>query len=430
LALNSAPNPPIRVGGAWVPGTLVVVTFVALLWSVRDAWSPLLLLALLLASLIPFRGAAWVLVAATGASVLTLLWIIQATGFLLAPFVVSLGIAYVLDPLADRLSRRVPRAVAIVLLGLPVAGALVLLVVFGVPALWREAGDLIGRLPALVERAAGWFETLPDRLRLVRIPGIDGGALAERLRSVDAEAVMEFLDERREAIGQQVWGGVLGLGRGVATFVTLAGYVVLTPVLTFYLLRDWDRLVERTVDLVPAGVRPGVVRFGHQFDRLIAGYLRGQLTVALIVGSITALGLWVLGIPYAFLLGALAAVFGVIPYLGLVLSLVPAVGIAFLTPDPGVGLLKVLGVYAFANLLEGSVISPRIVGDSTGLHPVLVVLALALGGFFLGFVGLLLAVPAAAGIRLLAALGVERYRSSALYTGRTTALPDAAPPEP
>jgi predicted PurR-regulated permease PerM len=195
---------------------------------------------------------------------------------------------------------------------------------------------------------------------------------------------------------------------------------VLTPVLTFYLLRDWDDLLDRISDLIPPARRPAIFDFAVEYDDLLGRYLRGQILVAVLVGSVTALGFWLTGFPYAALMGVLVAVFGIIPYLGLALSLVPALLIAITSGDVGLSLLKVAGVFAIAQGLEGTVISPRIVGDSVGLHPVLVVLALAVGGFYFGFAGLLLGVPGAVGVKLLVVRGVERYRASRLYRESAT----------
>ena len=410
-----APGPGGRDVGRWLPLALAVLAFAVFLWTVQGVLSPVVALLALLALLHPFRGEPWTPVVAATACTLGLLWILWSTGFLLAPFVVALGIAYILDPLVDRLARRMSRSLAILLLGLPVLGLLALLVAYGLPAIWSQGVDLVGRLPAAVERLAAWLEGLPRQMGRMQLPGVDGAALAERLREVDTEMVVTLLGERRDQILNHLWSGALGLGRGVAALVTVAGYAVLTPVLVFYLLRDWDRLLAGLRDLVPGAYRGAVVSFGQDLDEKIAGYLRGQLTVALISGSLTALGLWILQFPYALLLGALAGALGMIPYIGLVLSLVPALVIALLTPAPLVGVLKVLGVFAGVSTLEGTVLAPRIVGDSTQLHPVVVVLALALGGFFFGFPGLLLGVPGAAALKLLLDRGVQRYRASALY---------------
>lgn len=420
--MNTPAPPPGDGRQRWLPGLLLLLAFGAFLWSIEEALSPVVTLLALLALLHPFRHEPWAAVVAATACALGLVWVLGATGFLLTPFVVALGVAYIVDPLVDRLSGRMPRAAAILLLGLPVLGLLGVLLAYGIPALWNQGVDLVGRLPAVLERMAAWLEGLPRRIGLIELPGVDGAALAERIREVDTEMVLAMLAERREEILDHLWSGALGLGRGVATVITVLSYVVLTPVLLFYLLRDWDRLVAGVMRLVPPARRGSVATFGVELDRKIAGYLRGQLTVAAICGGLTALGLWLLDFPYALLLGALAGGLGMIPYVGLVVSLVPAVIIALLTPAPLLGILKVAAVFGGVSVLEGSVLAPRIVGDSTQLHPVVVVLALALGGYFFGFPGLLLGVPAAAALKLLAQRGVERYRTSTLYQG-----PEATP---
>jgi len=223
-----------------------------------------------------------------------------------------------------------------------------------------------------------------------------------------------FLEERRARIGEAIWTGVLGLGRGVGSIFTILGYLVLTPVVTFYLLRDWDRVLARAGELVPRD-REDVRAFAREYDQGLSAYLRGQVMVSVTVGAMTAFGLLVLQFPFALFLGALVAVFNVVPYLGLVLSLVPALGIALVTGTPGASLLKVIVVYGIAQTLESAVVSPRIVGESTGLHPVWILLAIMVGGFFFGFVGLLIAVPGAVGLKLLTVRGVERYRRSAHF---------------
>lgn len=397
---------------------LVVALF---LWVLRDLLNPFVLFWVLVAVLLPFRGRTghglWIAVAA----ILTLLWVLDTTGFLLAPFILAFVLAYILDPLVDRVDdwsgERVGRSVVIVLLVLPFLALVAVGLVFGVPALAQQLGDLIDRTPALLQRIADWVESLRERLLTADLPLVDEGALVEWLRGVDSDVVVAFLQERQQAIGERIWSGVLGLGRGLGSVLTVLGYVVLTPVLTFYLLRDYDVLLSRSRELVPSTRREGVLGFFREYDELLSGYLRGQMTVALVVGSLTGLGLWILQFPYAVLVGVIVTVFSVIPYLGLILSLIPAVLIALTSGSVWLSLGKVAVVFAVAQGLEGAVISPRIVGGSVGLHPVWVVLALAVGGFYFGFVGLLIAVPVAVGIKLLLVRGLDRYRKSSLYRG-------------
>lgn len=412
-------------GAQWSPfrvvlAALVILVFGFFLWSLRSFLSPFLLFWVLVGVMWPFRGTRGHTGILITAALLTLLWVLDTTGFLLAPFVLALVLAYILDPLVDRLAlHRVPRSLAILALALPVFAAVALGVVFGLPALFRQVGDLIQQTPALLERLSGWLEGLDDLLLGVDLPVIDEAALVERLRGINSEDVIAMLEEQLQLITDRLWTGVLGVGRGIGAALSILGYVVLTPVITFYLLRDYDELVARVRELLPARIRPQVVSFARDYDRDLSAYLRGQITVALIIGSLTAVGLWILQFPYAFMLGAAVAVFGLVPYVGLVVSLVPAVLIALLTPSPLIGLAKVGGVFAAAQALEGAVVSPRIVGDSVGLHPVWVVLALSVGGFFLGFLGLLLGVPIAVGIKLMVVRALEHYRRTALYHGTT-----------
>lgn len=401
-----------------VEAVTVLLVLAFFLFGLRDVLNPFLLFFVLWAVLLPFRGAPGYGALLGTAAVLALFWLLSTTGSLLAPFVLALVLAYILDPLVDWLEGRGLRRVwGIVLLTLPVVGLLALLLFVAIPAAVEQIGEVVQRAPIFFQRVAGWLESARSRLLVVDVPFLDEERLVARLRGVDSGTVVTFLQERSEALGEYVWQGVTGVGRGLGAIAGVLGYVVLTPVLTFYLLRDWDRMTEAASQLLPRDRREGAMDFAREYDDLLGRYLRGQITVALSIGAITALGLWAVGFPYAGMLGLIVAVFSVVPYLGLVLSLIPAVFIALVSGSVLLSLGKVALVYGLAQGLEGAVISPRIVGDSVGLHPVLVVLALAVGGFFFGFVGLLLAVPGAVGIKLLVERGLERYRASDFYRG-------------
>lgn len=408
-----------------VQATAVVIVLGFFLYATRAILNPVLLFVLLWAVLVPFRGSEGHLALLGTAAMLTIVWLLSTTGSLLAPFVLSMVLAYMLDPLADRLTALgVSRTLAIVALTIPALGLLALLVLVVLPAAIQELGGLIEQAPVFFERLTGWIEAWAQWLATVNIPLVNEAQLLERMRGIDAEAVVAFLQERQQALAASIWGAVLGVGRGIGSFFTVLGYVALTPVLSFYLLRDWDRLTASLERLLPAGRREATVSFVRDCDRLVSKYLRGQITVAVIIGTLTGVGLWIAQFPYAGTLGLIVAVFSVIPYLGLVLSLIPAIFIALVSGSILVSLLKIAIVYGAAQFLEASVISPRIVGGSVGLHPVWVVLALALGGFFFGFVGLLIGVPLAAITKLLIERGLSRYRSSGFYQGREATAGD------
>lgn len=395
--------------------SLAVIAVGALLWVTRDVLAPPILFGIAWVALHPFRDHDGVTALLVALGLVTALWVVATTGGMLAPFLVAMGLAYVLDPLVDRVEERgVGRTTAIVLLAVPAILAITAVIVFALPALGRQGAEFIRDLPTLFDRLQAWAENV--EAWLAGLPGV-GAAIADRLNEIDGEAVAQMLAERQAQLTQQAWQAVLGVGRGLGSAVALLGYVVLTPVLAFYLLRDWDGFVAKLEELLPRERHDQIMEFAREYDDLLGRYLRGQITVAVAMGALTALGLWAWQFPYAFLIGGLVTVFSVVPYLGLLLSLLPAITVALTSGAVGYSLLKVAVVFGVVQTLEGTVISPRIVGDSVGLHPVWVVLALSAGGYYLGFVGLLLAVPLATGIKLIVVRVVDRYRSSPMYDG-------------
>ncbi len=387
------------------------------LFSVRDLLNPFLLFWILVVVLLPFRDVQGRGLLIVVAAILTLYWLLAATGFLLAPFVLAFVLAYVLDPLVDLLERRgIGRTLSIVILSLPLVGFVAALTLFGVPALIVQVDQLIEAAPTLLERVGGWVNALRERIVLANIPGLDEESLPD-LRTLDPARVVDLLQTRRSTLANGAWASVLGLGRGLGSAATLAGYVFLTPVLTFYLLRDYDKIIARVRLLLPRTREAAIVSCAAEYDALLAKYLRGQVTVALILGLLTGVLLFAVRFPYPFLLGALVGVLGLIPFLGLVLAIIPAIIVALVSGNVATSLIKVVAVYGSTQILEGSFISPRIVGESVGLHPVWIVLALSVGGFFFGFVGFLVGVPVAVGLKLLVLRALDNYRSSELFAG-------------
>ena len=401
-----------------IHGAAVLLVLALLLFQLRPVLSPLVLFAALVVLMIPYSGSQFHRLLLLTATVLVGLWMLRALGTLLAPFILAFVLAYILDPLVDRLQRwRIPRSLAVLLLALPAVGAFVALIVAGIPALAGQVEALIERVPDAVERVAEWVEGLQAGLLGVDLPLVDERELAARLRGLSPEAVTGFLEQQRTQIAERSWEAVLGLGRGIGTVFTILGYLILTPVLTFYLLRDWDRIMARVSTNIPRQRAASWTAFGREYDRLLSRYLRGQLIAAAIVGVLTWLGLLIAGFPYSGLVGAVAGVFNIVPYLGLPVSLIPAIVIALVSGSFLASMLKIVIVFGIVQVLDGNIIGPRIVGESTGLHPVWVILAITVAGVAYGFVGFLLAIPAAILVKLLVEAGLGRYRRSEIYLG-------------
>ena len=398
-------------------GAVLVLVAGFFLFSLRDLLNPFLLYLVFIAVLAPFRGIRGHALMVTIATLLAAVWVLDTAGTLLAPFFLAFVLAYILDPVADRVSAhpRIGRTAAIFLILVPVLAAGAVAVGVALPELVRQARALIGESPRVMGELTAWVRGLSPESLGFDIPFVDEAALLDRVQAIDAQTVTGFLETRRVELTERAWATVLGLGRGFGTLLTVLGYLVLTPVLMFYLLRDYDLIVARVGNLLPGKFRSSASGFLREYDDLLSRYLRGQVSASLLTGGITWLGLLIVGFPYSFLLGATVAVLGIVPYLGVVVSLIPAIILALVSDNIGLSLGKVAIVYGIAQGLESAVISPRIVGESVGLHPVWIVLSLSLGGFFFGFAGLLIGVPLAVGVKLLVVRGLERYQTSSLY---------------
>ena len=351
--------------------TAVVLILGVFLFQTLSILNPLLLFILLTAALMPFRGREGHATLIVIAAALTFLWLLDEVGHLLAPFALAAVLAYILDPMVDRLTDRgLSRSLAVVALVIPAVGLLAVLVLLVLPAAFRELVSALQAAPVLLERLSDWIESLEARLVTVRVPFFDGGEIVAHLRSIDEDSVLTFLEERRSALARSAWDGVLGLGRGLGSVVAVLGYVVLTPVLSYYLIRDWDLMMARMVRLVPPRSREEFVGFFSEVDRLVSSYLRGQVLVAATIGTLTGIGLEIARFPSGATIGVVVGVLSLVPYVGIVLSLIPAVFIALVSGDVALSLIKLGVVLGIVQVADASVITPRIVGSSVGIHPV------------------------------------------------------------
>jgi predicted PurR-regulated permease PerM len=395
---------------------LIVVTAALLAFKVNSILSPLLVYAVLIGLLTPYAGTRRHFLIVVTATVVITIWLLVTLGSLLAPFILALALAYMLDPAVDALERRrLPRAAAIGLLAIPALAVFAVIIFFGIPELVRQVEALIERTPEALQRLGESMTRLREWLRDVRIPLLPEFEPLRDIPLLNPERLREYLAQRQARILEGGVAALLGMRRGVAAIFTVLGYLVLTPILLVYLLRDFDRIKAQAASLIPPPRRVRMLGFFREYDRLLSRFVRGQVIEATLVGVLTWLGLFVLGFPYSGLVGVVAGVFNLVPYLGLLVSIVPVVIISLLSGSVLASLLKAAIVFGVVQFIDGSVTGPRIVGSSVGLHPVWVMLALTIGGFALGFVGLLLAMPGAVLIKLLAAEGMQRYKSSRVF---------------
>ncbi len=395
------------------------------LWSVQPVLSPVVLFLALAYMLGPLFGTALYRRILVTLGVLLFLYAVDVAGTVLAPFALAFVLAYVAHPLVDALERRrVGRAwgslAVLVVAGLLIALAAILLV----PVLTEQGAQFLRDLPKLVDQLLAWYRAEVTELSHSDLPILRDVPFEQALE-VDAGDVGAFIAQQVQQL-HPTWETAVGLGKGVQTALTIIGYLILTPVLTYYLLRDFSRMQTWVADVLPPERRERTLGFLHRYDVLLGEFLRGQLVVAAFVGVATAVGFTLIGFPNAVLLGVVAGVFNIVPYLGLVVSLIPAVLIALATPAPWVGLFKVAVVFFAVQSLDGYFLSPRIVGERVGLHPVWVMLAIILAGTFLGIVGLLLAIPIAVLIKLMVSRSWEAYRDSVYY--QAGEIDDDAPP--
>lgn len=333
---------------------------------------------------------------------------------ILLPFVAGMALAYLLDPLADWLERRGLNRLAATLLLLLLfviifTGALFLLI----PALIDQLVALIDRLPDLIADLQALLQPLLNS-EVAQYLGIEGDNFGEQIRS--------FVGD-----GADWLSGILaGLWSGGRALLGLLSLFVITPVVAFYLLYDWDRMVAAIDNLLPRQHADTVRDLGHQMSQAINGFVRGQALVVLILGTFYAAALVLIGLNFGLLIGILAGLFSFVPFVGTFTGFVVSVGVAlaqFLPEGEWVWVVVTAAIFIAGQLLENYYLQPKLIGSHVGLHPVWLIFALLAFTLLFGFVGTLVAIPAAAMAAVLLRFGIRQYRASSFYGG-------GAPPPP
>lgn len=341
----------------------------------------------------------WLLLAAAAGLLIYLL------APVLTPFVMAAILAYLGDPLVDRLEKyKLPRtlAVAIVFVALTLLAIIALLIL--VPMLERQFMTLAQKFPVYVEnfqtRVVPWLE---ERFGI---------------------AVQLDIESLRKSL-QSHWKEAGGIATSMLSYVTqstavLLGWLanlVLIPVVTFYLLRDWDALVARIHEMIPRRREAVVVRLARASDEVLGSFLRGQMLVMLGLAIVYSVGLWLVGLDLALLIGLISGLVSFVPYLGFIVGILLAGVAALMQFHDVIHLVYVALVFGVGQALEGMLLTPLLVGDRIGLHPVAVIFAVLAGGQLFGFIGVLLALPVAAVIAVVLRYLHEQYKDSSMYSG-------------
>jgi predicted PurR-regulated permease PerM len=337
-------------------------------------------------------------------------WLLYRLAPVITPFAISAGLAYLGDPLVDRLERLkfirwpISRTVSVVLV------FLLMIVVFGlvllliIPLLVEQVRHLVEKVPQITEwmfsEALPWVQS----------------QLGLEPSSIDTDNLIAAARDYWKEAGTAALSVLGSVSRGGQAAINWLMNLVLIPVVTFYLLRDWDRLVEAIRQLLPRAVEPTVSGVMSEINEVLGAFIRGQLLVMVALGVIYALGLWAIGLDLAFIIGMGAGLLSIVPYLGAALGVVAAVIAALFQFGDLLHVLLVLVVFGVGQSLESMFLTPKLVGDRIGLHPVTVIFAVLAGGQLFGFLGILLALPAAAALNVLVRHLHQRYRSSELYT--------------
>jgi predicted PurR-regulated permease PerM len=392
---------------------LAAALFVLLLLGVLEALTPPIIYVLFVWAIWPLRARHEVRSALVIGTALLLLWFFTTYGALLTPFLMSIGAAYIIAPLVALLTKRgVNRALAIVGVVIPMLAVVVTIVTISGPQLFDQAQTLVTKLPSFAERAVEWLAGIGDRL--ARLPFLSREQ-QNFLSRLDAQHLGQILQSNAQDILGRLGGVGIGLLSHLGSVLGILAYIVIVPVVTFYLLLDWAKFTTSVANLIPPSRRDKLMAFVDEYDRALGHYIRGQLLEATIVGVLTTTGLAILGVPSALLIGVITGVFNLIPYVGFAVSIIPALVVALTMDDPMGGLIRVIIVFATVQFIDGSVTGPRIVGNSVGLHPIWIMIALTLSGAFFGFTGLLLAIPLAVLVKLLLVKGLATYKASSVY---------------
>jgi len=346
----------------------------------------------------------------TAAAIMAAVYLLYILKAVTIPIIIAVILAYLLDPLIDRMERlKVGRGTAILFLTFITVSFLLLAALFLIPAMEGELRAIAKKLPLYVKNfkanAAPAIEDVLSRY----VPGMTFSV-------ADVTARMEdMMKNVPVGIWNRILGGMTSTLKGTFSFIISLIGLMIIPLYLYYILKDFDNMKEKALSLIPPRSRAPLVSRFCEIDEVLSAFIRGQMIVCLILAILYSIGLSIIGLDLAIIIGLISGIAFIIPYLGTILGLTLASATAYLQFHDMKSLMYVVLLYIGVQAVEGTVITPRIVGEKVGLHPLAVVIAVITGGEIFGFLGILLAVPAAAVLKIFTLSAIESYRKSSYF---------------
>jgi len=346
------------------------------------------------------------------AAFLGLVYLFQAV---LLPFVLGAAIAYLLNPAVNALAKyklsRGP-ATLVILFGFLIF-TLALMVII-VPIFYKQVVEFSGDVPGYLDQIVTWLE--PKIRELMALAGVETGTDLQVLAKEYASPAFNMANFMAGYF-------VKGLAAGGQAAANMISILVIMPIVAYFMMKEWPNISAKVIDLLPRHQEKNIMEILKEIDKKLSGFIRGQLTVAFVLGVGYALALSLAGLKYGFLIGVLSGVLSIIPLVGSTVGLLLSVGVAwFQTGGEFTYVAMIAGIFIIGQIIEGNIITPKLIGNSVGLHPLWIFFALMAGGALFGIVGMFLAVPVAAVVSVLIAFGLKAYKASPYYK--------AAPPKP
>ena len=370
-------------------------------FSIKDVFSPFLLSLIMIGFLLPFREHKSIRVLIAMVFTLFMVWLFYYLQSIITPFIISFALAYLFDPVVDILEKRkISRTFSIMIITILILGVLTLIGLIIIPLFANEIQKLTTTFPS--------YEELKERLRSESLLflsniGVDVDRLIASIESETTQKINEFI--------QQFTERAQNISSTLSSIVNQLINLILIPFVTFYFLRDFDQLIAYVREKTPDRHKERAEKIYGRVDTILSLYIRGKILAAIIISLVTWAALEILGIQFALILGLVTGFLSIIPYVGPILTFVIGAVLGLVNPSPDISIIKILAVLSVIQLLDMLIISPKVVGEKIGLHPVLLIFSLFVFGKMLGVLGLLISIPVTA---ILKVFVMEWYEQSFL----------------